>query len=112
MEIETTNDDKWENHSKIEMEIVADASYSIASDAGVATTVVHDDEFLASGAVLTAAPNPVGEGDGNTVVTVTVTTEGNILPHGTGHHPRNHIRGHRQWRNDYTNWIPLSPFQK
>ena len=82
VEIETTDDDKWENHSKIEMEIVADDSYSIDSEAGVATTVVRDDEFLASEAVLTAAPNPVGEGDGNTVVTVTVTTEGNILPHG------------------------------
>ena len=82
VEIETTDDDKWENHSKIEMEIVADDSYSIATEGGVTTTVVRDDEFLASEAVLTAAPNPVGEGDGNTVATVTVTTEGNIAPHG------------------------------
>ena len=102
LEIETTNDDKWENHSKIEMEIVADASYSIASDAGVATTVVHDDEFLASGAVLTAAPNPVGEGDGNTVVTVTVTTEGNILPHGQVTIPVTTSAGTASGGNDYT----------
>ncbi len=102
LEIETTNDDKWENHSKIEMEIVSDDSYSIASETGVATTVVHDDEFLASGAVLTAAPNPVGEGDGNTVVTVTVTTKGNILPHGQVTIPVTTSAGTASGGTDYT----------
>ncbi len=102
LEIETTNDDKWENHSKIEMEIVSDDSYSIASETGVATTVVHDDEFLASEAVLTAAPNPVGEGDGNTVATVTVTTKGNILPHGQVTIPVTTSAGTASGGTDYT----------
>ena len=62
LEVETTGDEVWENHSKIEMKIVSDVLYIIDTEGSVASTVVQDDEFLASEAVLIVSPNPVSEG--------------------------------------------------
>ena len=47
LEVETTGDEVWENHSKIEMKIVSDDLYIIDTEGSVATTVVQDDEFVA-----------------------------------------------------------------
>ena len=82
IEVTTTSDSTWENHSKIEIEIVDDDSYTVHATEGSATVLVRDDEFVDSVATLSVAPNPVGEGDGKTVATVTVTTDGDKKPHG------------------------------
>ena len=58
LEVETTGDEVWENHSKIEMKIVSDDLYIIDTEGSVASTVVQDDEFVASEAVLIVSPNP------------------------------------------------------
>ena len=81
-EVETTGDEVWENHSRVEMKIVSDNLYIIDTEGSVASTVVQDDEFLASEAVLIVSPNPVSEGAGKTTVTVTTTTKGDQRPHG------------------------------
>ena len=82
VEVETTGDNTWENHSKIEVKVVAGDSYTIDSEGGTASIVVKDDEFVESGAVLSVSPNPIGEGMGKTTATVTVTTKGEKRPHG------------------------------
>ena len=82
LEVETTGDEVWENHSKIEMKIVSDVLYIIDTEGSVASTVVQDDEFLASEAVLSVSPNPIGEGMGKTTATLTVITNGDKRPHG------------------------------
>ena len=82
LEVETTGDEVWENHSKIEMKIVSDVLYIIDTEGSVASTVVQDDEFLASEAVLSVSPNPIGEGMGKTTATITVITNGDKRPHG------------------------------
>ena len=82
VEVETTGDNTWENHSKIEVKVVAGDSYTIDLESGTASVVVEDDEFLASEAVFIVSPNPIGEGMGKTTATVTVTTKGEKRPHG------------------------------
>ena len=82
VEVTTTSDSTWENHSKIEMSIKDDDSYTVHTTKGTATILVRDDEFVASVAALSVSPNPVGEGAGKTVATVTVTTTGDKKPHG------------------------------
>ena len=49
LEVGTTGDEVWENHSIIEMKIVSDDLYIIDTEGSVATTVVQDDEFVAVG---------------------------------------------------------------
>ena len=83
LEVETIGDNTWENHSKIEVEVVAGDSYTIDSESGTASVVVKDDEFVESEAVLSVSLNPVSEGAGKTTVTVTTTTKGDQIPHGT-----------------------------
>ena len=82
VEVETTGDNTWENHSKIEVEVVAGDSYTIDSEGGSAAVVVKDDDFVESEAVLSVSPNPIGEGTGKTIATITVTTKGDQRPHG------------------------------
>ena len=82
VEVETTGDNTWENHSKIEVKVVAGGSYTIISESGTASVVVKDDEFVESEAVLSVSPNPIGEGMGKTIATITVTTKGDKKPHG------------------------------
>ena len=82
VEVETTGDNTWENHSKIEVKVVAVDSYTIISESGTASVVVKDDEFVESEAVLSVSPNPIGEGMGKTIATITVTTKGDKKPHG------------------------------
>ena len=82
VEVETTGDNTWENHSKIEVKVVAGDSYTIDSESGTASVVVKDDEFVESEAVLSVSPNPIGEGMGKTIATITVTTKGDKRPHG------------------------------
>ena len=82
VEVETTGDNTWENHSKIEVRVVAGDSYTIDSESGTASVVVKDDDFVESEAVLSVSPNPIGEGMGKTTATITVTTNGDKRPHG------------------------------
>ena len=82
VEVETTGDNTWENHSKIEVKVVAGDSYTINSESGTASVVVKDNEFVESEAVLSVSPNPIGEGMGKTIATITVTTKGDKRPHG------------------------------
>ena len=82
VEVETTGDNTWEYHSKIEVKVVAGDSYTINSESGTASVVVKDDDFVESEAVLSVSPNPIGEGKGKTIATVTVTTKGDKRPHG------------------------------
>ena len=82
VEVETTSDNTWENHSKIEVKLVAGDSYNINLESGTVSVVVKDDDFVESEAVLIVSPNPIGEGKGKTIATVTVTTKGDKRPHG------------------------------
>ena len=82
VEVETTEDNTWENHSKIEVKVLADDSYTIDSESGTALVVVKDDDFVESEAVLSVSPNPIGESMGKTIATITVTTKGDKRPHG------------------------------
>ena len=82
LEVETTGDNTWENHSKIEVKVVAGDSYTINSASGTASIVVKDNEFVESEAVLSVSPNPIGEDMGKTIATITVTTKGDKRPHG------------------------------
>ena len=82
VEVETTGDNTWENHSKIEVKVLADDSYTINSEGSTASVVVKDDEFVESEAVLSVSPNPIGESMGKTTATLTVITNGDKRPHG------------------------------
>ena len=82
VEIATISDAVWENHSKIQVEIADDDTYTVHGEEDSASVLVRDDEFVAAEAALSVAPNPVGEGAGKTVATVTVTTSGERVPHG------------------------------
>ena len=72
----------WENHSKIELDIADDDSYTVHATKDSASILVQDDDFVASVAVLTISPNPVEETEGKTLATITVTTEEDKKPHG------------------------------
>ena len=102
LEVETTGDEVWENHSKIEMKIVSDVLYIIDTEGSVASTVVQDDEFLASEAVLSVSPNPIGEDMGKTIATITVTTNGAKRPHGKITIPLTTSDGTAKSGEDYT----------
>ena len=101
-EVETTGDEVWENHSRVEMKIVSDDLYLIDTEGGVASVVVKDDEFLASEAVLIVSPNPVSEGAGKTTVTVTTTTKEDQKPHGKVTIPLTTSDGTAKSGEDYT----------
>ena len=92
VEVLTTGDNAWENHSKIEVKVVTGDSYTIDSEGGTASIVVKDDDFVESEAVLSVSPNPIGEGTGKTIATITVTTMGDKRPHGKGLDSSNHFR--------------------
>ena len=102
VEVETTGDNTWENHSKIEVRVVADDSYTIDSESGTASVVVKDDEFVESEAVLSVSPNPIGEGMGKTIATITVTTKGDKRPHGKITIPLTTSDGTAKSGEDYT----------
>ena len=102
VEVETKGDNTWENHSKIEVKIVAGDSYTIDSESGTASVVVKDDEFVESEAVLSVSPNPIGEGMGKTIATITVTTKGDKRPHGKITMPLTIYDGTAKSGEDYT----------
>ena len=102
VEVETTGDNTWENHSKIEVKVVAGDPYTIDSEGGTASIVVKDDEFVESGAVLSVSPNPIGEGMGETIATITVTTKGDERPHGKVAIPLTTSDGTATSGEDYT----------
>ena len=102
VEVVTTGDNTWENHSKIEVKLVAGDSYTIDSEGGTATVVVKDDEFVESEAVLSVSPNPIGEGIGKTIATITVTTKGDQRPHGKVTIPLTTSDGTATSGEDYT----------
>ncbi len=100
--VETTGDNTWENHSKIEVKVVAGDSYTINSERGTASVVIKDDEFVESEAVLSVSPNPIGEGMGKTIATITVTTKGDKRPHGKVTIPLTTSDGTAKSGEDYT----------
>ena len=103
VEVETTGDNTWENHSKIEVKVVAgDLLCTIDSESGTASVVVKDDEFVESEAVLSVSPNPIGEGIGKTISTITVTTKGDQRPHGKVAIPLTTSDGTAKSGEDYT----------
>ena len=102
VEVETTGDNTWENHSKIEVKVVAVDSYTIISESGTASVVVKDDDFVESEAVLSVSPNPIGEGMGETIATITVTTKGDERPHGKVAIPLTTSDGTATSGEDYT----------
>ncbi len=102
VEVETTGDNSWENHSKIEVKVVAGDSYTIDSESGTASVVVKDDDFVESEAVLSVSPNPIGEGMGETIATITVTTKGDERPHGKVAIPLTTSDGTATSGEDYT----------
>ena len=102
VEVLTTGDNTWENHSKIEVKLVAGDSYTIDSEGGTASIVVKDDEFVESEAVLSVSPNPIGEGMGETIATITVTTKGSKRPHGKVTIPLTTSDGTATSGEDYT----------
>ena len=111
LEVKTTGDEVYENHSKIEMKIVSDDLYIIDTEGSVASTVVQDDEFLASEAVLSVSPNPIGEGMGVTIATITVTTKGDKKPTRQGHYSPNYLPMAQQPRGKIIrNWPHDSNF--
>ena len=59
LEVGTTGDEVWENHSIIEMKIVSDDLYIIDTEGSVASTVVQDDEFWHLRLCLASPPIPV-----------------------------------------------------
>ena len=102
VEVTTTSDSTWENHSKIELDIEADDSYTVHATKDSASVLVNDDEFLASVAVLSVAPNPVGEGAGKTAATVTITTTSDKKPHGQVSIPVTTSEGTATTGSDFT----------
>ena len=102
VEVETTGDNAWENHSQIEVQVVADDLYAIDLESGTASVVVKDDEFVESEAVLSVSPNPIGEGMGETIATITVTTKGDERPHGKVAIPLTTSDGTATSGEDYT----------
>ena len=102
VELKTTGDNTWENHSKIEVKVVVDDSYTIDSESGRASVVVKDDDFVESEAVLIVSPNPIGEGMGETIATITVTTKGDKRPHGKVAIPLTTSNGTATSGEDYT----------
>ena len=94
VEVETTGDNTWENHSKIEVKLVAGDSYTIDLESGTASVVVKDDDFVESEAVLSVSPNPIGEGMGETIATITVTTKGDKKAPRQGDYSLNYFRWH------------------
>ena len=101
-EVPTSSDSTWENHSKIELDIADDDSYTVDDTKDSASILVKDDEFVASVAVLTISPNPVEETAGKVVATVTVTTEEDKKPHGQVSIPVTTSDGTAKAREDYT----------
>ena len=77
------DDSTWEAHSTVTATISSASTYDIESGAGSASTLVKDDDFPAATAVFAVSPNPVAEG-GKVTATVTVTTNANEQPHGSG----------------------------
>ena len=102
VEVETTGDNTWENHSKIEVKVVAGDSYTIDSESGTTSVVVKDDEFVESEAVLSVSPNPIGEGMGEAIIAITVTTKGDERPHGKVTIPLSTSDGTATSGDDYT----------
>ena len=102
VEVETTGDNTWENHSKIEVKVVAGDLYAIDLESGTASVVVKDDDFVESEAVLSVSPNPIGEGMGETIATITVTTKGDKKPHGKVTIPLTTSDGTATSGEDYT----------
>ena len=94
LEVETIGDNSWENHSKIEVKVVTGDSYTINSESGTASVIVKDDEFVESEAVLSVSPNPIGEGMGETIATITVTTKGDSAPRQGHYSPKPPRHGH------------------
>ena len=77
------DDSTWEAHSRITATISGTSTYDIETGAGSASTLVKDDDFPAATAAFAVSPNPVAEG-GKVTATVTVTTNANEQPHGSG----------------------------
>ena len=102
VEVATTPDAVWENHSRIQMEIAVDDSYIIHGTDGSASVLVEDDDLPDSAATLTVSPNPVREGAGEAVATVTLITSEDRAPHGRVSIPISTSGGTATAGEDYT----------
>ena len=74
-------DDTWDEHSTVKATVRANAAYTLGTGTE-AETLVEDDDFPEAAAVLSADANPVSEGGGPVVATITVTTARDEMPHG------------------------------
>ena len=80
--VQTDADDAvWEEHSTVTVTVAANAAHDRGSPYA-AETLVKDNDFPQATAVLAVSPNPVSEGGGKVVATITVTTERDEEPHG------------------------------
>ena len=77
------DNDLWEPHSEITATVNSTDAFEIQSGAGVASTLVKDNDFPEAAAVIDVLPNPVPEGVAVSA-TVTVTTDREEEPHGGG----------------------------
>ena len=66
-------DQVWEAHSTVTVTLQGDDAYMVTGDP--ASMLVRDDDFPASTVVMGLNPNPVAEGAGQVVATLTVTTD-------------------------------------
>ena len=80
LELQTVDDQSYEPNSLVAVTIESDSGYDIGTGRDLASASVLDNDFPAATATLTVE-SPVDEGDAATV-TVTITTNGDTLPHG------------------------------
>lgn len=78
-----SNDDGWEDHSIVTVAIVEDETYRIVGTASSTSFRILDDDFPEAVAVLSVFPSPFAEG-ATTTATITVTTQADRQPHGSG----------------------------
>ena len=82
--VQTDADDAvWEEHSTVTVTVAANAAHDRGSPYA-AETLVKDNDFPQATAVLAVSPNPVSEGGGPVIATVTATTARDEMPHGEG----------------------------
>ena len=109
--IPTLSDNDWDEHSTVTAAILPAAAYTIQSGNGTDSTDVKDDDFPASTATLTAAPNPVGEAEGPVTLTLKVTTNADQQPHADGGSITVHTTdAEAQAPDDYTSVNRSNPF--
>ena len=80
LELQTVDDQSYESNAIVAVTIESDSGYDIITGRDLASASVLDNDFPAATATLTVE-TPVDEGDAARV-TVTITTNGDTIPHG------------------------------